>query len=53
MNLKRLAHGIVHAVAKMGKPLLRLAGVKKGSAADRVAEGAEVVDKYIHEEKPK
>lgn len=34
-------------VAAVGRPLLRLAGVKGGTVAGKVAEGAEIVDKAL------
>lgn len=35
---------ILSVLAKVGRPLLRLAGVKGGTVADKAAEGAEILD---------
>ena len=47
---------VLHLIAKLGRPLLRLAGVKDSTVAGKVAEGAEKVDAALTEEqntKPK
>lgn len=38
---------ILGFVAKVGHPLLRILGVKKGTVADKVSEAAEVIDKNL------
>lgn len=46
MNLRR----ILRFIAKIGHPILRVLGVKKGTVADKVADGAEIVDGALPEE---
>lgn len=43
MNLRK----ILGFVAKIARPLLRIAGVKGGTTADKAAEAAEVIDKAM------
>ncbi len=38
---------LVHVLARVGRPLLRLFGVKRGTVPDKVAEAAEVLDPIL------
>lgn len=40
-------------IARIGRPLLRLLGVKRGSAADKAAEAAEILAPLIPPDKGK
>ena len=37
----------LHVFALLGRPIMRIFGVKKGSVADKAAEAAEVADKVL------
>lgn len=42
----------IHILAVVARPILRLAGIKGGTVADKTAEGVEIIDKALPPEKP-
>jgi hypothetical protein len=44
--------GALRFLAKVARPLLKVIGVKAGTVADKAAEGVEIIDRALPEDKP-